>query len=188
MDPISKFLADYNHLISLINGLAFFVLGLSIALESVGIKGPKLSGPLRILSGYGFMAAMANWMRMFILTQSQPNPSGNTFLQVVRLLCLVFATLFLLRFATQTIASLNERYQWVRWVFVVACVLYGLSVASIFAKPDAWPGDWVPRADEYSRYILLFPGLALATLGLWFEYRSSLLKGLTGIARDTLGA
>lgn len=188
MDTISTFLTDYSHFISLINGLAFFVIGLSISLQTEGLSTQKLSSPLRILAGYGFMAALANWLRMFMLTQRQPTPSSDTFLQVARLLSLVLAATFLLRFATQTIASSNQRYRWVRWGLPVACVLYALAVISIFVKPDALNRDWVSTADVYSRTIILLPGLALTTLGLWGEHRSSLRMGLTRIAGDTLGA
>ena len=188
MDPISRFLTDYSHLISLINGLAFFVLGLSIALQSEGVSTSKLAGPLRMLSGYGFMAALANWLRMFMLTQSQPTPSSDTLWQVARLLCLVLAAIFLLRFATQLIASSNQRYRWVGWGLPVACVLYALAVTSIFVEPDALNGDWVSAADVYSRYILLLPSLALTAFGLWGEYRNSMRMGLTRIAGDSLGA
>ncbi|MCJ7551238.1 MAG: hypothetical protein MUQ30_16310, partial [Anaerolineae bacterium] len=189
MDSISTFLTDYSHFISLVNGLAFFVLGLSVALESEGLSSPKLAGPLRMLSGYGFMAALANWLRMFMLTQSQPAPSSNAlFLQVARLLSLLLAGTFLLGFATQLIAGTHRRYRWVRWGLPVVCVLYAVAVASISVAPDALRGEWVSAADVYARYLLLLPGLALATLGLWSQHRDSLMMGLPRIAGASLGA
>lgn len=189
MDPITTFLTDYSHFISLVNGLAFFVMGLSVALESEGLSAPKLAGPLRMLSGYGFMAALANWLRVFMLTQMQPAPSSNAlFLQVARLLCLVLAGIFLLRFATQLIASTNRRYRWVRWGLPVVCVAYALAIASISVAPDAPQGDWVSAADVSARYLLLLPGLALAAFGLWSEHRDALRMGLRRIAGASLGA
>jgi signal transduction histidine kinase len=189
MDPIGTFLTDYSHFISLVNGLAFFVLGLSVALESEGLSSLKLAGPLRMLSGYGFLAALANWMRMFMLTQSRTAPSSNTLsLQVAGLLCFVLAATFLLRFATQLIAGTNRRYRWVRWGLPVAWVLYAVSIASIWVAPDTLHGDWVSSADHYARYLLLLPGLALAALGLWVEHRESSKLGLPRVAGASLGA
>ena len=189
MDPITTFLTDYSHIISLVNGLAFFVIGLSVALESEELSAPKLAGPLRMLAGYGFMAALANWLRVFVLTQMQPAPSSNAlFLQVARLLCLVLAGIFLLRFATQLIASTNRRYRWVRWGLPVVCVAYALAIASISVAPDALQGDWVSAADVSARYLLLLPGLALAAFGLWSEHRDALRMGLRRIAGASLGA
>ncbi len=142
-----------------------------------------------MLAGYGFMAAMAKWLRMFMLTPGQPTPSSSTLLlQVARLLCYVLAATFLLRFATQLIAGTNRRYRWVSWGLPAMWVLYALAVTSIFVAPDSLNGDWVSAADVYARHLLLFPGLALATLGLWGEHRSSLRMGLPRIAGDTLGA
>ncbi|MCJ7550173.1 MAG: GAF domain-containing sensor histidine kinase, partial [Anaerolineae bacterium] len=132
---------------------------------------------------------LANWLRMFMLTQSQPAPSSNAvILQVAGLLCFVLAGTFLLRFATQLIAGTNRRYRWVRWVLPVACVLYAVTVASIFVVPDTLRGDWASAAEVYARYLLLLPGLALATLGLWGEHRDSWRMGLPRIARANLGA
>ncbi|MDF1515444.1 MAG: hypothetical protein P1S60_16665, partial [Anaerolineae bacterium] len=100
MDPISQFLNDYNHFISLINGLAFFVLGFAVFLDSDKASAPRLSGPLRMLAGYGFVATVSNWLRMFMLIPVPPVPATTSMiLRVVRLLCLILAGLLLMRFA-----------------------------------------------------------------------------------------
>ena len=189
MDVISKFLSDYSHFISLINGLAFFVLGLSVALESEGAGRPKLAGPHFALSGYGFLAALFHWQRMFMLTRVEPTPSASPMAaQVAGLLCLVLAALFLLRFATQLIAGDDGRLQWVRWGPVYACGAYVVAVGSLLVRADVLSGAWVQRADVLARYLLLLPGLALTALGLWRESGHSRKAGLLRITRDRVGA
>ena len=189
MDVITKFLSDYSHLISLINGLAFFVLGLSVALESEGATRPKLAGSHFALAAYGFLAALANWQRMFMLTQMAPTPSASPIVaQVARLLCLVLAALFLLRFATQLIAGDDGRLQWIRWGPVLACGAYVVTVGSLLMGADVQSGAWVQKADVYARYLLLLPGLMLAALGLWRESGRSRKMGLLRITRDRVGA
>lgn len=185
---MGAFLTDYHHIVSLINGLAFFVLGLSAALQSGGVSARKLTPSLRMLSGYGFMAALANWLRMFMLTQmSSASPRDTLWLQTARLLCMVLASACLLRFATQLVAHRSPRYRWLLWGLPVLCGLYILIVLLLFTIPHTSRGDWVSTADVWARYLLLLPSLALTALGMWGEHRDAAHKGLSRIAGDSLG-
>jgi signal transduction histidine kinase len=187
MDAVGKFLADNSFLISFMNGLTFFVLGISIALESSRARAPEQNNHLTLLSWYGFMACFANWVRVYILTHVHASHANDIFMEVARLVCLVLAAAFLLQFATQRLASTNPHYRILRWALPLLSLVFALLVWARLAAPDALETDWISAADVYSRYILLFPGLTLSALAMWAERRRFLAMGLPHIARDTLG-
>ena len=189
MDPINRFLTNYSHLLSLINGLAFFIIGFQVALDKDHVSTPKLASPLRMLSLCGFAASLASWLQMFMLTQNQLTSSSITaVLQATRLFSMVLAAIFLLRFSTQLITNSTQRFRWVRWILPIACVLYPIVVALIFVGPVVSYLELISTADALARYFLLLPGLVLATLGFWSEYKNFMGREMLEIAGDCRGA
>ena len=189
MDLILSVLTESGSFISFVNGLAYFVLGLSVALEISRASEHELAGHLPMLAAHGFVASVANWLRVGILTQQQLAPEIDTlFLEVVRWLCLVVGALILLRFATELVASIGGRYRWFRWALPFLSALFVLALAPALAGTQSSPREWLSSGDVYSRYLLFFPGLALSAFGFWTQGRRFLSMELRGTARDSLGA
>jgi hypothetical protein len=184
---IESFITHYTHFFALVNGLAFFTLSLSIILEGEGDNKPRLVGPVSTLAGYGFWAAMANWLRMFMLTQDSA-ASITSILQIVRLFCLIFAGIFLLRYATQTIIEQSPQLLWTRWLFPVVCIVYCIVFGFIVLERIKPFGDWVSTADIAARNLLLLPAFILTAICFWREWHISTTMQVPHLAGDMLGA
>jgi signal transduction histidine kinase len=187
MEIIEKFLVNYQHLFSLANGIAFFTLGLSISLEHGGTNKPRLPGPLKVLSLYGFTAALANWLRMFMLTQPSASPETQVGVKIVRLVCMVCAESLLLRYATQTIANQHVKFRWVSWGFPAVMLIFLIAVSTIFIGSDLAGIEWISEVDNNTRYILLLPAYILTTVAYGWVYRSFKLMNYLHISDQLFG-
>jgi signal transduction histidine kinase len=157
-----------NHIIVLsVYGQVFFVLGLSIALQSWRQSRLALARHLNWLAAFGFAHGLNEWGDVFIPIQAQymamPFVELLSTLQSV-LLAISFACLF--QFGVETLRPLPGRWQWLRYLPVTALALW---TAWQFGPAAASASDmtaWHQTGNIVARYGLGFPGGLLAAYGL----------------------
>jgi signal transduction histidine kinase len=157
-----------NHIIVLfIYGQVFFVLGLSIALQSWRHSRLALARHLNWLAAFGFAHGLNEWGDVFIPIQAQymamPFVELLSTLQSV-LLAVSFACLF--QFGVETLRPLPGRWQWLRYLPATALALWA---AWQFGPALANTSDttaWRQTGSIVARYGLGFPGGLLAAYGL----------------------
>ncbi len=190
MEGLMDFFADNTCLLFLTNGLAFFCLGLAIALETRRASTLPMSRDLWLLSGYGFAASLGNLLQMYLVNQERslsPTISSSA-LDLPKLLLFILAALFLLQFGIRIIVSHNPKLWWLRIGFWVLVVIYSGALAAVLLSSRAPEGDWASSAEVWARYLLHFPALALAAAGLLVQRREWSKLELNHIARDSVGA
>jgi len=190
LNLISSFFTANMTLAFFINGLAFFVMGLAITLETRRPSKLKLAESLWLLAVFAFLRSLANFMEMFLLIQRQAAPaSDNLPLQTVQVLLLPLSCIFLLQFGTKTIrAAIHQRYRWLRWIHLVLVSLWLWALITARYSPSMVSADWLLAADVLARYFLYLPSAALAGLAIFFHCRVLYEMKLPHVARDCLGA
>ena len=190
MTSLSEFIAENLCLVFFVNGLAFFVVGLSSALQVRQKSELPLTGHLKLLAAYGFVSSMSNWLQMFMLAQKPAVLTSHSLAaNVVKLLLFLLAATFLLFFAIGLITSMDRRYGWLRWSIPILYALYGAVLAIQFAVHGGVPPDWLSIAESTARYFLHTPGLALACVALLAQRQVLLSTKLPpSVALDTRGA
>jgi signal transduction histidine kinase len=183
-------------LVFFINGLAFFIMGLVIILETRQPSKLKLAENLWLLAAFALLRSLGNWAEMFLLIQGAgagSNPtsipaSDNLPLQAVEALLLPIATIFLLQFGARLITTVNQRYLWLRWVPLALISLWLLALLPVVYSSSGTSAEWLLAADVLARYFLYLPGLVLAGLAVFlYGRRVSLEMKLPHIARDYIG-
>ena len=168
-------------LIYLIYGLAFFTLGLAVALE-----GPRLATDLpfaramRPLSAFGLIHGAHEWLEMFIqesaLHEQIELPIGLEALRVCAL-ALSFGALIAFgikllypnpyRLKTELYIGGGLSVLWLISVLVMALVIHPGEAMHLTVR------SWLLMTDTWSRYSLAIPGALISSYALW-QYASAL--------------
>ena len=166
MDALRTFLQANSSLIVFVYGLAFFVLGLAIALQLRHSSRLELARSLSWLAAFGFTHGMYEWGDLFIPVQAELFGGQALFLlhrAHLILLAVSFACLF------QFGVALLRPFGRARWLHVVpgAALAVWLFV-SFFPLPTVFVDfmTWHDAANALARYFLCFPGSLLSAYGL----------------------
>ncbi len=181
--------ADKAFLLFFVNGLAFFAMGLAVALELQKTSLFAIGQSLKLLASYGFVACLANWTQMLYIGLSGTTPeTGSILLRTLSLLFFILTATLLLAFGVRLMISHETRYRWLRAGFWVLPALYvGILLVALPATHDRG-GDWISAAETAARYLLYFPALILSGIGVLVQRRGLLRARLVAPARDALCA
>ncbi|MBM3469218.1 MAG: GAF domain-containing sensor histidine kinase [Armatimonadetes bacterium] len=185
-------------------GLAFFSMGLAIALEARRPSDLMLIRPLRYLAAFGMLHGCVGWIDMWLASPMMAEVIAPT-VRIVRLALFAASVLALAQFGADLIASVAPRASAVRAVPLVLAVFWALNwtivphlapaaVEEVTRSPSClrchaavppFGPEWVPRilapasaqADVWLRYVLFLPASLLAAAGFWMEGRR--LAGIT---------
>ena len=167
MDFVAQLVTDNVLVLFFAYGLAFFVMGLAIALESPRSSGLPLAGSLNFLALFGMLLAFAEWTRMFLLIMMR-ELSINTIVMVhaVQILVLAIAGLCLLEFGVGLLLSTTPKHALLSWLTGVLFVCWAASAVSTRVVADSNARDFLVAADVLARYLFYIPGSLLAALAL----------------------
>ena len=194
-------------------GLAFFAMGLAIALEARRSTELRLARSLKFLAAFGLLHAVVEWIDMWLLLPWPLAASTAAVLRVVRLSLFAASTVLLALFGTTLIGYLAPRYRWVRWIPLVLLVFWlGNWAVAPHLSPlvtQRWtPSEvsclrchdsvssagtvllgtgWVPSmtvADIWARYLIYLPASLFAALALLIQGRRFVQSGYGRVARD----
>jgi signal transduction histidine kinase len=153
-------------IIQFVYGLAFFVLGLAIALQSRQSSQLDLARSLTWLAAFGFVHAFVEWGDLFIPLQAgYLSPDLITALQHLHLLMLGISFACLFEFGVALLEPLRHR----EWLHVTAAGLLATWFFVTFFPLQAWIGhfqNWYNTGSAMARYYLGLPGGLLAAYAL----------------------
>ena len=164
-------------------GLAFFGMGLAVALESRRASALVLSRHLVWLAAFGLTHGLVEWVDMFLLITPEETLT-HAVLTLTRTLLLPLSAVLLIRFGIGLVSEAGPLPEWLSFAPVIILVptslllAYAVVVASTQAMPET-------SADIWSRYLLYFPGCLLAGFGFLRQWRAMNELGLSQ-ARDLL--
>jgi signal transduction histidine kinase len=166
-------------------GLAFFSMGLLVAMEGGRSTDARLRMALRPLAGFGLVHAAHEWLEMF-------HAMGH-FGEVFRAL-FPFMGLSLLAFSFLSLAAfgaylvLGSESTW-RVSLIIPLALEAVWVFGLLKYKSIYPeSDMYNVADVWTRYSLAIPAGLLAAAGLIVQQRAFRRAGLVSFGRDSLWA
>lgn len=166
MEILTAFFEINKAIIYFVYGLAFFVMGLVVALQSRQSSRLELARSLNWLAGFGILHGLNEWGDLFIPIQSTylPVPAVNLLfvLQLV-LLALSFTSLFAFG------VSLLKPFGINKWLAAAPTGLFILWVfATFFLLTPIYQDEttWHHVSNALARYFIAFPGGLLAAYSL----------------------
>lgn len=211
MTAVSSFLSSNMFLVFFVYGLAFFAMGLVVALESRRSSGLRLASGLVFLAGFGVLNGLVAWMDMVSavpgvtptpstmpLHQVQPincfdchaDPtlpvSGESFgllvfMSALKLALMVVSSLSLCQFGVKLLADEDKR--WVKLVPLALLTVWLLGLVPIRLISPYGVEQWLTNGGILARYVLLTPASVMAGLGLLRERPRLAAMGLPHLAR-----
>ncbi|HSG43379.1 MAG TPA: sensor histidine kinase [Anaerolineales bacterium] len=169
--------------IYLLYGLAFFSMGLLVALEGGRSSDIRLRRALRPLAGFGILHAIHEWIEMFVLMGHLEN---NSILWAIKLSILSFSFISLAAFGSFLLANSEISRRLILlipigletiWVFGLYNFLGRYSDLALWEIVDVW-----------TRYTLAMPSALLTSIGLVAQQRAFRRSGLIRFGRDALWA
>lgn len=171
-------------LIYFVYGLAFFSMGLVMALESR--RSPLLAEAhaLRPLAFFGLVHGAHEWLEMILMQPAAFGLTASTALEWVRLILLISSFFALVLFSLRILRPGQELHNLNSYTALGLLALYVLMVAfTVPSRDEAFP-IWLLHADAWARYLLAIPGAALAALALERQARGDLARARPDLAGD----
>ncbi len=178
---------QYNMIIIFfIYGLAFFSMGLAVALEGGRGSDPRLRHSLRALALFGLIHGAHEWVEMFELLGMLPGHEGDpTAWHAARIAVLEFSFLFLGAFGATLLPSVKN-YQRASLLAPLALAsIWGLGLVIIRSQFTVETGLW-DVADVWTRYAVAVPSALLACIGLLGQRHRFKEAGLSQYGRASL--
>ncbi len=153
-------------IIQFVYGLAFFILGLAIALQSRHSSHLDLARSLTWLAAFGFVHAFVEWGDLFIpLQTTYLRPDFITDLQYFHLLILGISFACLFEFGV----ALLEPLEHPQWLHIISAGLPATWFFVTFFPLRSWIPDfqsWYNTGNALARYFLGLPGGLLSAYAL----------------------
>jgi len=172
-------------LVFFIYGLAFFSMGLAMALESR--RSPLLAEArvLAPLSVFGFIHGGHEWLEMMIEIMGWIGVGIPAYMPWIRIGVLIASFTSLIVFALQVMGPQEGRLTLKNLYLGMALLLvYILLVVITSRAHPGVPARWVSYADVFSRYTLAVPGALLAGLAMNHQARQASENQRTKLARS----
>ncbi len=172
-------------LVFFVYGLAFFVMGVAVALETRRTSGLAFGRHLTWLAAFGFTHSLVEWADLFIMME----PAGPAMdsLTLARTILLPASALCLVRFGAGLVSQAGPLPDWLTLTPLVLLVPGTLLIAYALTLIATRP-PWTTAADVWSRYLLYFPGYVLAGIGFLRQRWSLDESGLGSASHLLLGA
>jgi signal transduction histidine kinase len=166
-------------------GLAFFSMGLLVAMEGGRSTDARLRMALRPLAGFGLVHAAHEWLEMFRV-MGYFGDLFHALLPMVALSLLAFSFLSLAAFGSYLV--LGSESTW-RVSLIIPLALEAVWVYGLLTFKSTYSMDDIYAvADVWTRYSIAIPAGLLAAAGLIVQQRAFRRAGLVSFGRDSLWA
>jgi signal transduction histidine kinase len=185
MNPISAFFVRNIVAVFFLYGLAFFAMGLALALTSRRASEFRFAQAIRPLAAFGIAHGVHEWIEMFqkiaTLTSGYRPTAWH---EIIRLVILVTSFLMLSAFGA---LLLGDEKTAPRRVYLFVSSMAGLWLLSVLVvtlafKPSA--DETLALADVLARYSLGIPGALLGAWALMAQQRTFREHGMPQFGRD----
>lgn len=169
-----------------IYGLAFFSMGLLVAVEGGRASDVRLRRALPPLAGFGFVHAAHEWAEMYGLMEHASTNLQVSILWGIQLATLAFSFISLAAFGSFLLAD-TEVVR--RLLLLIPIGLQAVWVFGLYHFRGQYTGQTLwDVADTWTRYTLAMPASILTAIGLVMQQRAFRRSGLVRFGRDALWA
>jgi signal transduction histidine kinase len=169
-----------------IYGLAFFSMGLLVAIEGGRASDIRLRRALPPLAGFGLVHAAHEWLEMYVL---MGHPISNFEISImwgIQLATLAFSFISLAAFGSFLLADTEIKR---RLILLIPIGLQAIWVFGLYNFRGHYTGATLWNlADVWTRYTLAMPASVLTSIGLIVQQRAFRRSGLIRFGRDALWA
>ena len=157
-----------------IYGLAFFGMGIAMALESGRSPALAEARVLWPLSAFGLIHGTHEWMESYILQAQSLGAQSPIWLPWLRVAFLIASFSSLMLFAYRLLNLTLPRSESRRFVQNVSFVLYASAILlSVYLSYRTGNIPWLNLTDGLSRYLLAVPACLMSTVALQARARTS---------------
>lgn len=167
-------------------GLAFFSMGLLVAIEGGRASDVRLRRALPPLAGFGLVHAAHEWMEMYVLMGHPISDPELTIMWAMQLATLAFSFISLAAFGSFLLADTEIKR---RLILLIPIGLQTIWVFGLYNFRGQYAGGTLwDVADTWTRYTLAMPASLLTAIGLVVQQRAFRRSGLIRFGRDALWA
>ncbi len=162
-----NFLRDFfflnRSIVLFIYGQVFFILGLSIFLQSLRYSRLKLARYLRWLAAFGILHGFHEWGMVFIpIQEAYMSEKAIDFLHILHLVLLSLSFLCLLKFGLE---MLETNHYINASLYILPTIWTIIFIYAFNTYPET--SSWMNISSVWSRYLLGAPGATAAAIGLY---------------------
>jgi signal transduction histidine kinase len=169
-----------------IYGLAFFSMGLLVAIEGGRASDVRLRRALPPLAGFGIVHAAHEWMEMYVLMGHPISNLEVTIMLGVQVATLAFSFISLAAFGSFLLADSEVAR---RLILLIPIGLQAIWVFGLYHFRGEYAGQTLwDVADTWTRYTLAIPASVLTAVGLVVQQRAFRRSGLIRFGQDALWA
>lgn len=169
-------------------GLAFFSMGLLVAVEGRRISDQRLQHALRPLAAFGMIHGAHEWYEMFQGLELLPGQNEFSLLwDGFRITILAFSFLSLAACGSSLLSRTVQQRRLSLLVPLAMAAIWGFGIL-VFKGKYASPQDVWDAADVWTRYVLAIPGALMASIGLVVQQREFRKAGMARFGQDSLWA
>lgn len=189
MHAITEFFLRNMIAVYFFYGLAFFTLGVALALTTRQTSRLRFARALPCMAAFGLLHGAHEWYEMGqrIALETQGRTPG-VLEEVFRLALLVLSFVMLLCFAVQLLVPAATPRRRIYGPVAVMVIIWAVVTLFFSLSVQSTAFDAVAIADGLSRYLLAIPGAALAAWALMREQRVFRLMELGQFGRDMVSA
>ncbi|MEA3336368.1 MAG: GAF domain-containing sensor histidine kinase [Chloroflexota bacterium] len=189
MNPISAFLVRYGVLIYFFYGLAFFAMGLALALASRRRSEFRFAQAIVPLAAFGILHGVHEWIVMFQLVAALTSGYAPTVLhEVIRLAFLVVSFLMLLAFGMRLLRPGQTTGGRLLFPLLIVFGIWAAGTVVVTLTLQLSSDDAVGIADVLARYSLGIPAALLGAWALMAQQRTFREHGIPQFGRDLVWA
>lgn len=185
MNPISAFFVRNIAIVFFFYGLAFFIMGLALALASRRRSEFRFVQAIRPLAAFGILHGVHEWIEMFQKIATLTRGYTPTVPQeIIRLFLLILSFFMLLLFSMWLLSSekVARRRVYMPALGMVALWALGLLIVATALKPP--PGEIIALGDVLARYSLGIPASLLGAWALMAQQRTFREHNMPQFGRD----
>jgi signal transduction histidine kinase len=189
VNPISAFFVRNMAAVYFFYGLAFFVMGLALAMARRGASQLRFAAAIGPLAAFGIVHGIHEWVEMFQLVGALISGHTPTIAEEWgRLALLTISFLMLLAFATILLSPQSRSPHQPAIIVGAMASLWAVSVLIVAAvlRPEA--AGLIGMADVLARYLLGIPGALLGSWALMAQQRAFREQGMPQFGQDLVWA
>ncbi|MBI5963871.1 MAG: sensor histidine kinase [Chloroflexi bacterium] len=166
-------------------GLAFFSMGMLVAMEGGRSTDARLRMALRPLAGFGLVHAAHEWLEMLKL-MGHFDAVFSALISVIGFVLLAFSFLSLAAFGSYLVLGSESTWRVSLIIPLALDAIWAFGLASFRSRYIQT--DLIAISDVWTRYAIAIPAGLLAAAGLIVQQRAFRRAGLVTFGRDSLWA